>query len=630
MNTLSYRIFTYEPFDIESLEREFSLHKLKIKRNNYNQDDIGIYDKLGIYYIDKDKLKKAIENLIYGLSNHNFKGNKEQMINKMIEYIDKYTFLMLENYHKDDEIYVELFFKALIAFGKELDLLRIVNTYYSCFLDKIDNEFPDVSSMILNFKELYVKAACKALLINSDFKLGLDLYKLILLDWHDKPYQSKQKKESEEIEKVVSFFENDKDLLVENCFQNDKNLQEMINNYQEIIKKVNFYSDYRSISNDVDTFINTNKKYAEKSSLKLYRVFFYFLLSDLKEKCILPSLCSLADEKEEVQSKYINIVINCIKKIDNNTLHILSIYANNCSRDNEKKFKFILFFSKAMYSVNIIRHYLLVEEKNIEMAYYTSLDNFLFMLPGKCKNQNDIAKLAIMNVSYMNDPNEGKMLLNYLGLNISNKDKERRNIHIPYIFLKSFTSQIDYLPMWEMYSGHSQGCCIVIDWEKIRKYNIGKDIHFYNVVYIENTNGKMSIKKEYNKHIKNYEKIENQLKNLKNISNGINTTKEKNILREIISNLQYLIKEASYSYEQEMRIIYSYPDLSDDFKHTQGEYPLLFVHPNFDLQIKEIILAPKFEDVSRKIPYIQEEVSKMCYHIGTKMPKISISNIDFR
>lgn len=44
-----------------------------------------------------------------------------------------------------------------------------------------------------------------------------------------------------------------------------------------------------------------------------------------------------------------------------------------------------------------------------------------------------------------------------------------------------------------------------------------------------------------------------------------------------------------------MKIIYSYPDLSDYFKHTQGDYSLVFVHPNFDLQIKEIILVSKFE-----------------------------------
>ena len=61
-----------------------------------------------------------------------------------------------------------------------------------------------------------------------------------------------------------------------------------------------------------------------------------------------------------------------------------------------------------------------------------------------------------------------------------------------------------------------------------------------------------------------------------------------------------------------MKIIYSYLDLSDYFKHTQGDYSLVFVHPNFDLQIKEIILVSKFENISRKIPYIQEEVSKIC------------------
>lgn len=111
----------------------------------------------------------------------------------------------------------------------------------------------------------------------------------------------------------------------------------------------------------------------------------------------------------------------------------------------------------------------------------------------------------------------------------------------------------------------------------------------------------------------------------------ISTRKEAlNIFGKLLSDIIYLFKDSSYSYEQEMRIIYSYDSVSDVFMHTETKYPLLFVYPDFPLQIEEIILAPKFIDRTRKIPYIQEQIEKMCDYIGGDMPIITNSNIDYR
>ena len=64
--------------------------------------------------------------------------------------------------------------------------------------------------------------------------------------------------------------------------------------------------------------------------------------------------------------------------------------------------------------------------------------------------------------------------------------------------------------------------------------------------------------------------------------------------------------------------------------NMETKYTLLFVYPDFPLQIEEIILAPKFIDRTRKIPYIQEQIEKMCDYIGGDMPIITNSNIDYR
>ena len=166
--------------------------------------------------------------------------------------------------------------------------------------------------------------------------------------------------------------------------------------------------------------------------------------------------------------------------------------------------------------------------------------------------------------------------------------------------------------------------------EKTKEYNMNEEVPLYQVFYINYNNGKMKINMEHNKHIKYFKKIKDELEYLKTVSYMTRDFVERNVLREIVTDLSYLFKEASYDYEQEMGIIYSYSKISNDFKHTKGTYPFLYINPNFSLQIKEIILAPKFENVAMKILYIQEEVEKMCYHNKTKIPSISISNINFR
>ena len=131
-----------------------------------------------------------------------------------------------------------------------------------------------------------------------------------------------------------------------------------------------------------------------------------------------------------------------------------------------------MILTKTVNAIQQIKQGLLVKEvdDDVDIAYYTSIDNLFLMLPCKAKKKEYIGKLAIMNISYMNDPNEGKTLQKFLyGKEIERTRRKRRDVRVPYVFLKCFTTQIDYLPMWEMYADHAEGCCIVISWNKIRQ-----------------------------------------------------------------------------------------------------------------------------------------------------------------
>lgn len=116
-----------------------------------------------------------------------------------------------------------------------------------------------------------------------------------------------------------------------------------------------------------------------------------------------------------------------------------------------------------------------------ELAYYTSLETFSYMLPFKAQ-EDMLGRFSIMNIAYMNDPNEGKILQKCLfagKVPFEGDPKQRKNARYPYVYIKCFTPQIDFLPMWEMYGDHARGCCLVLDWGKILE--AGAQIPLYSV-----------------------------------------------------------------------------------------------------------------------------------------------------
>lgn len=76
--------------------------------------------------------------------------------------------------------------------------------------------------------------------------------------------------------------------------------------------------------------------------------------------------------------------------------------------------------------------------------------------------------------------------------------------------------------------------------------------------------------------------------------------------------------------------MYRYDTYSEKIQHTESDPPMLFVFPSKYIQIEEVILGPKFENVSSTIPYLWEQLEKMAGKIHYDIPKISISNIDYR
>lgn len=233
-----------------------------------------------------------------------------------------------------------------------------------------------------------------------------------------------------------------------------------------------------------------------------------------------------------------------------------------------------------------------------------------------------------MHLSYMNDPNEGKTLQKAIyGPSYGALQKGRKPLDVPFVFVKCFSPRIDYLPMWEMYGDHARGCCLVIDWKASKWMEEEAEPVLYHVCYLRKQGNSYVVLNEDNEKLsRSCRAINSQLQELHNVAEEI-AEQDRRYLDDVLGKVLYLFKDSSYSYEQELRVIYQ---TKDNILHTDGDKPWLFVQTPFPLQLDEVILGPKFPDVSTRVPYLQEQLDLMCEKTGTEKPRITLSEIDYR
>ena len=118
----------------------------------------------------------------------------------------------------------------------------------------------------------------------------------------------------------------------------------------------------------------------------------------------------------------------------------------------------------------------------------------------------------------------------------------------PFVFIKCFTSMVDYLPMWQMYGDAAKGVCIVIDWSKV------KGINLYKVCYLSHTQNGYKLKGNENTGVKAKEVMQ-LLRELKDTQAKLKNNDEKIIFDNIISPILYLFKDNSYSYVQSHKVL---------------------------------------------------------------------------
>ena len=275
-------------------------------------------------------------------------------------------------------------------------------------------------------------------------------------------------------------------------------------------------------------------------------------------------------------------------------------------------------------------------------------------------------KTRLYNANYMNDPEEGIVIEQILGLN-------RRDVLEPSSwFLMSFTNKTDDLAMWSQYGDDAKGVCLVlrendfsrftsfndVSWRKesiplvetINKiestlsYDLkgspnelnnikptvaikeeekrseseknenvpkGNSDYLYRIAYVKHTEKNLKLERTElfeKSEIEELEKLLNSLKEKLDIGSKVKEENYQYAISECIEEIRYLFKSVDYKYENELRILrYANLDPSNDkikIDKTSG-IGKLYVERENPIQIEKVIFGPKFQNPEYVTPLLK-------------------------
>lgn len=277
-------------------------------------------------------------------------------------------------------------------------------------------------------------------------------------------------------------------------------------------------------------------------------------------------------------------------------------------------------------SVKEIKEKLRYSSNDKEFIHYTSLSTLKFLLYKSDNKKKDSYKsdenknyprLRLSNARQMNDPNEGYILFNLIG--IEKKDLPETDYATSPFFFASMT-QIkedqkldDSLPMWKQYGDDAKGINLTYHSDYIKSL-MDDGIEIYKVCYnIEEDSLEEEIKT-----------IKSALDKIKQYDNDDKRTKYFSSALNLIDDIRYLFKETDYSYENEYRIIKSYEGKEKEIitsDSSNSVIPGLYTYIDKELKYSKIKLGPKCNDIDFVAPYIK--------HIDRKI-EVTRSEISYR
>ena len=573
--------------------------------------------------------------------------------------------------------------EALCYYGEYKWVADFVRNYFLRFLDEDNN-----LKLSLNYHDLFLKVGDICLFYYNNFYFAKEYYTLAALNWtieaEENSDEHRTVTESEKFltilaEDVNDTWFSDKEELTKYFYPlipipNDRNFwsKEFDTFTDKLIDLARIVIDpstkerFEQLTKELqDAYEDIKQKAKQKPCNKIsveLRVSTGIYL-DFRDEILLRVLLQLAGESKQTKEKYCSDVLLCFIQNALTQYEDLLLFQEYVSEkvisyrdwiiakemnlqlyqdEYEGLLQLVVFYSSVQ---KILKHLKVPVDETTRIAYYTPYDSFGHMFWKDEEKKSNFGRLPLMHVAYMNDPNEGRILINYL-TESSPKADVRKDLREQYVYLKCFTDQIDDLPMWEMYGDGAKGLCVVLNGyyrpgrperDKDGKSSIipGRrdKLNLYHVLYMKKngSQSKYELIADYNTTISS-EKFDTINATLSGLKATMPTDIEERIWYvKCMAELRYLFKDADYYHENETRIIsIGTPGTYELTKTTDP--PLLYQYLEGYPEIDEVVVGPKFEDRPRKVMYMQAKIDDFYYQpkINMEPPKITFSTIDYR
>ena len=295
--------------------------------------------------------------------------------------------------------------------------------------------------------------------------------------------------------------------------------------------------------------------------------------------------------------------------------------------ESEDKKDYNLFnnnFSEFERIIRVIKKELIFETTGeTEICHYSKLATLNYII--RKKDSKSQPRLRISNIAYLNDPSEGNVLLqllkksvqsNVFDLLLGNENaEENKLVEVPFskVFIGSFSTAKNKLPMWTLYGDDSKGCCLVFDDYFFDKKNelieekanvddknvSSQELILYRVKYLDTD------KLDESDTIVGYLK---KIANILDLFEGIISKYEsvRTWIMALLDEIRFLFKDSDYDYENEVRIIIHAENSEIQVDDGQNELniPRLYVDLQRKLIYKEIILGSKIDKPNAVAPFL--------------------------
>ena len=569
-----------------------------------------------------------------------------------------------QNFQKSHDIALQY---AMILFNlstEQTELKELVTTAKK--LEKLQQQFPESHDIALQYAMILVNLSAEQTVLKELETSAKELEKLQqkFQDSHDI---------AEAFARIL-FILSTKQTVLKERMATAKKLEKLHEHerFQESEEIAFIYGMFLAILFNHQTELSERRQ-TTKIIKKLYNKFSKFMIQNFDD---------LFFSNENVWDSEVYMLFNFIlrKGLLNDTKYaILQTWVKRYKEDSSELRNLLSIYQlvqKIKYQLGLKD-----EDKNqvLKFGHYTKGSTLQIMLDQeeneKKKSTFSVSgKTRLYNANYMNDPEEGIVIEQILGL-------DRRDILEPSSwFLMSFTNKTDDLAMWSQYGDDAKGVCLVlrekdfsrftsfndVSWRKEaiplvetmnkiestlsydlkgspnelnnikptkavkdegkrskseKKENVqkGNSDYLYRIAYVKNIGEDIELEQTelFDKsEIEDLAKMLNSLKKKLDSGSKVRKKNYQDAISDCIEEIRYLFKSVDYKYENELRILrYANLDPSNDkikIDKTSG-IGKLYVERENSIQIDEVIFGPKFPNPEYVTPLLKLLDKKIKY-----------------